>query len=123
MYALDATTVDLSLSMFPWATFLSAKAAVKLHMLLDLRGNIATFIRISDGKTHDVQILDELIPESGAFYLMDRAYIDFYRLHELHESQAFFVTRAKRNLAYRRRYSHPVDKTCGVRSDQTILLP
>lgn len=122
VYALDATTVDLCLSMFPWATFLSTKAAVKLHTLLDLRGNIPTFIRISDGKTHDVQILDELIPEPGAFYLMDRAYIDFYRLHELHQSQAFFVTRAKRNLAFRRRYSHPVDKTCGVRSDQTILL-
>lgn len=122
VYALDATTIDLCLSVFPWAAFRATKAAVKLHTLLDLRGNIPTFIYISDGKMHDVQVLDELLPEAGAFYVMDRAYIDFYRLHDLHQCQAFFVTRAKRNMAYRRRYSHAVDKTTGVRSDQTIVL-
>jgi hypothetical protein len=122
VYALDATTIDLCLSVFPWAPFRATKAAVKLHTLLDLRGPIPTFIHISDGKMHDVQVLDELIPEAGAFYVMDRGYIDFYRLHDLHECQAFFVTRAKRNMAFRRRYSHAVDKSMGVRSDQTILL-
>lgn len=122
VYALDATTIDLCLSVFPWASFRSTKAAVKLHTLLDLRGNIPTFIRISNGTMHDVQVLDELIVEAGAFYVMDRGYIDFYRLHVLHQRQAFFVTRAKRNMAFRRRYSGSVDKTTGVRSDQTIVL-
>ena len=122
VYALDATTIDLCLSMFPWASFRETKAAVKLHTLLDLRGNIPTFIYISDGKMHDVQVLDELIPEAGAFYVMDRGYIDFYRLHDLHQCQAFFVTRAKRNMAFRRRYSHEVNKSTGVRTDQTIIL-
>ena len=122
VYALDATTIDLCLSVFPWASFRSTKAAVKLHTLLDLRGNIPTFIRISNGTMHDVQVLDELIVEAGAFYVMDRGYIDFYRLHTLHQRQAFFVTRAKRNMAFRRRYSRAVDKTTGVRSDQTIVL-
>ncbi|MFZ1729598.1 MAG: IS4 family transposase [Bacteroidota bacterium] len=122
VYALDATTIDLCLSVFPWASFRATKAAVKLHTVLDLRGNIPTFIYISDGKMHDVQVLDELVPEAGAFYVMDRAYIDFYRLHDLHQCQAFFVTRAKRNMAFRRRYSHTVDKVTGVRCDQTIIL-
>lgn len=122
IYALDATTIDLCLSVFPWASFRETKAAVKLHTLLDLRGNIPTFIYISDGKMHDVQVLDELIPEAGAFYVMDRGYIDFYRLHDLHQCQAFFVTRAKRNMAFRRRYSHEVNKSSGVRTDQTIIL-
>jgi hypothetical protein len=122
VYALDATTIDLCLSVFPWASFRSTKAAVKLHTLLDLRGNIPTFIRISNGTMHDVQVLDELIVEAGAFYVMDRGYIDFFRLHALHQRQAFFVTRAKRNMAFRRRYSRAVDKTTGVRSDQTIVL-
>jgi hypothetical protein len=122
VYALDATTIDLCLSVFPWASFRETKAAVKLHTLLDLRGNIPTFIYISDGKMHDVQVLDELIPEAGAFYVMDRGYIDFYRLHDLHQCQAFFVTRAKRNMAFRRRYSHEVNKSSGVRTDQTIIL-
>lgn len=122
VYALDATTIDLCLSMFPWASFRSTKAAVKLHTLLDLRGNIPTFIRISDGKMHEAQVLDEILVEAGAFYVMDRGYIDFYRLHVLHQCQAFFVTRAKSNMACRRRYSHPVDKTTGVRSDHTIML-
>jgi len=122
VYALDATTIDLCLSVFSWAPFRATKAAIKLHTLLDLRGNIPTFIRISDGKMHDVQVLDELVPEAGAFYVMDRGYVDFFRLHELHQGQAFFVTRAKRNMVCRRRYSHAIDKATGVRSDQTILL-
>ncbi len=122
VYAFDATTIDLCLSMYPWASFRSTKAAIKLHTLLDLRGNIPTFIYISDGKLHDVYVLDELIAEPGAFYIMDRAYVDFYRLHDIHLNQAFFVTRAKSNMAYRRRYSHPVDKSTGLRMDQTIVL-
>jgi len=122
VYALDATTIDLCLSVFPWALFRRTKAAIKLHTLLDLRGNIPAFIRISDGTMHDVNVLDELIAEPGAFYILDRAYVDFYRLHDLHVNQAFFVTRAKVNMAYRRRYSHPVDTTTGLRSDQTIVL-
>lgn len=122
VYALDATTIDLCLSVFPWAAFRASKAAVKLHTLLDLRGNIPTFIYISDGKMHDVQVLDELLPEAGAIYVMDRGYIDFYRLHDLHQCQAFFVTRAKRNMAYRRRYSHEADKASGVHTDQTVIL-
>ena len=122
VYALDATTIDLCLSVFSWAPFRSTKAAVKLHTLLDLRGNIPAFIRISDGKMHDVLVLDELIVEPGAFYIMDRGYLDFYRLHLLHQSQAFFVTRAKRNLSARRRYSHRVERATGVCSDHTIIL-
>ena len=122
VYALDSTTIDLCLSVFPWAHFRATKAAVKLHTLLDLRGSIPTFIHISDGKMHDVNVLDLLLPEVGAFYVMDRAYVDFSRLYDLNLGSAFFVTRAKSNLQCRRLYSHPVDKTLGLRYDQTILL-
>ncbi|MFQ5626806.1 MAG: IS4 family transposase [Methyloligellaceae bacterium] len=122
VYALDASTIDLCLSVFPWALFRSTKSAVKLHTLLDLRGNIPTFIHISDGKLHDVNVLDILLPEPGAFYIMDRGYVDFERLFTLHTAGAFFVIRAKSNTKYRRRYSHPVDKSGGVRCDQTIVL-
>ena len=122
VYALDASTIDLCLSVFPWAPFRSTKAAIKLHTLLDLRGNIPTFLHISDGKLHDVNVLDLLLPESGAFYVMDRGYIDFERLHRLHEVGSFFVTRAKSNLKAQRRYSHPVDRSTGLICDQTIVL-
>ncbi|GDX59111.1 IS4 family transposase [Comamonadaceae bacterium] len=122
VYALDASTIDLCLSVFPWAPFRSTKAAIKLHTLLDLRGNIPTFLHISDGKLHDVNALDLLIPEPGAFYIMDRGYIDFQRLHRLHEAGSFFVTRAKSNLKAQRRYSHPVDRSTGLICDQTIVL-
>lgn len=122
VYALDASTIDLCLSVFPWAPFRSTKAAIKLHTLLDLRGNIPTFIHISDGKLHDVNVLDLLLPEPGAFYVMDRGYIDFERLHRLHEAGSFFVTRAKSNLKAQRRYSHPVDRGTGLICDQTIVL-
>ena len=122
VYALDSTTIDLCLTMFPWAPFRSTKAAVKLHTLIDLRGNIPSFIHISDGKMHDVNVLDELIPEAGAFYVMDRGYLDFERLHRLHTAGAFFVTRAKSNLKAKRRYSHPVDRATGLICDQTIML-
>lgn len=122
LYALDATTIDLCLSLFPWARFRRTKAAVKLHTLIDLRGSIPTFIHISDGKLHDVKVLDLLLPEAGAFYVMDRGYVDYTRLHALHMGRAFFVTRAKRNIRYRRRYSHPVDPSTGVKSDQTIVM-
>jgi hypothetical protein len=122
VYALDSTTIDLCLSMFPWALFRSTKAAVKLHTLLDLRGNIPSFIFISDGKLHDVNILDQLTPEPGAFYVMDRGYIDFERLARLHNAGSFFVTRAKSNLKAQRRYSHPVDRTTGLICDQTVVL-
>jgi len=122
VYALDASTIDLCLSVFPWALFRSTKSAVKLHTLLDLRGNIPTFIHISDGKLHDVNVLDILLPEPGAFYIMDRGYVDFERLFMLHLAGSFFVIRAKSNTKYRRRYSHPVDKSGGVRCDQTIVL-
>jgi hypothetical protein len=122
VYALDARTIDLCLSVFPWAPFRSTKAAIKLHTLLDLRGNIPTFLPISDGKLHDVNVLDLLIPEAGAFYVMDRGYIDFERLHRLHEAGSFFVTRAKSNLKAQRRYSHPVDRSTGLICDQTIVL-
>ena len=122
VYALDASTIDLCLSVFPWAPFRSTKAAIKLHTLLDLRGNIPTFLHISDGKLHDVNVLDLLIPEPGAFYIMDRGYIDFERLHRLHEAGSFFVTRAKSNLKAQRRYSHPVDRSTGLICDQTIVL-
>ena len=122
VYALDATTIDLCLSMFPWAPFRSTKAAVKLHTLLDLRGSIPTFIHISDGKLHDVNVLDLLIIEAGAFYVMDRGYLDFERLYALDQAGGFFVTRAKRNLDARRLYSAPVDRSTGLISDQTIAL-
>lgn len=122
VYALDATTIDLCLSVFPWAHFRQTKAAVKLHTLLDLRGNIPTFIHISDGKLHDVNVLDILIPEAGAFYIMDRGYLDFARLFTFNQYQAFFVTRAKSNLHFRRVYSHPVDKQTGLICDQTVML-
>ena len=123
VYALDATTIDLCLSVFPWAHFRQTKAAVKLHTLLDLRGNIPTFIHISDGKMGDVNVLDILMPEAGAFYVMDRGYIDFARLHGLHQARAMFVTRAKSNMRSRRVYSAPTDRKTGVICDQTIALP
>ena len=122
VYALDTTTIDLCLSVFPWAPFRRAKAAVKLHTLLDLRGNIPTFIHISDGKMHEVNVLDQLLPEPGAFYLMDRGFLDFERLFRFHEAGSFFVTRGKSNLKAQRRYSHPVDRTTGLVCDQTIVL-
>ena len=122
VYALDSTTIDLCLSVFPWAHFRRTKAAVKLHTLLDLRGNIPTFIRISDGKMHDVNVLDEILPEAGSFYVMDRGYLDFERLYVLAQALAFFVTRSKSNMGFRRFYSHPVEKETGVQSDQTIVL-
>jgi len=122
VYALDSTTIDLCLSLFPWARFRKRKGAIKLHTLLDLRGNIPSFIEITDGKVHDVNILDDLIPEPGSFYIMDRGYIDFLRLHVLTECSAFFFTRAKSNFNCRRLYSHPIDKSRGLRSDQTIIL-
>jgi len=122
LYALDSTTIDLCLSLFPWARFRRHKAAVKMHTLLDLHGNIPTFIRITDGKVHDVNILDEIAPEAGAFYVMDRGYIDFERLYRFTLSSAVFVVRAKANVLLQRRYSHPVDKNTGVRSDQTVVL-
>lgn len=121
-YALDSTTIDLCLSLFPWVPFKQRKGAVKLHTLLDLRGNIPCFLRISHGKTHDVKILDELPIEPGAFYVMDKAYIDFARLYRFEQQAAFFVTRAKRNLDYRRRASQRVDRSTGLRSDQSIVL-
>ena len=122
VYALDATTIDLCLSVFPWAVFRSAKAAIKLHTLLDLRGNIPTFIHISDGKVHEVNILDQLLPEPGAFYIMDRGFLDFERLYRFHEAGSFFVTRGKSNLQVQRRYSHPVDRTTGLICDQSVVL-
>ncbi|KKL70667.1 hypothetical protein LCGC14_2102620 [marine sediment metagenome] len=122
VYALDSTTIDLCLSLFPWARFRQRKGAVKMHTLLDLRGNIPSFIEITDGKVHDVNILDNLIPEPGSFYIMDRAYIDFSRLHVLTRCSAFFVIRAKTNLQFRRLYSHHIDKSTGLRCDQTIVL-
>ena len=121
-YVFDSSTIDLCLSLFPWARFRQRKAAIKLHTLMDLRGNIPCFIRITEGKTHDVGLLDELILEPGAFYIMDRGYIDFARLHTFTQQAAFFVIRAKRNLDYTRRRSRPVDKSTGLRSDQTIVL-
>jgi hypothetical protein len=122
VYALDATTIDLCLSVFPWAPFRSTKAAVKLHTLLDLRGNIPAFIHISDGKLHDVNILDQLLPEPGAFYVMDRGYLDFERLFRLHTAGSFFVTRGKSNLRVQRRYSRAVDRATGLICDQTVVL-
>ena len=122
VYALDTTTIDLCLSVFPWAHFRHAKAAVKMHTLLDLRGNIPTFIHISDGKMHEVNVLDILIPEAGSFYIMDRGFTDFTRWFTLHQTQAFFVIRGKSNLLFRRVYSRTVDKSTGLRCDQTIVL-
>jgi len=122
LYALDSTTIDLCLSLFPWAKFRRHKAAVKMHTLLDLHGNIPTFIRVTSGNVHDVNLLDEILPEAGAFYVMDRAYIDFQRLFVFTLSSAFFVVRTKSNVLLQRRYSHPVDKSTGVRSDQTVIL-
>ena len=121
-YALDTTTIDLCLSVFPWAHFRSTKAAVKMHTLLDLRGNIPTFIHISDGKMHEVNVLDILIPEAGSFYIMDRGFTDFARWFTLHQAQAFFVIRGKSNLLFRRVYSRIVDTSTGLRCDQTIML-
>jgi len=122
VYALDSTTIDLCLAVFPWAHFRTAKAAVKMHTLLDLRGNIPSFIHISDGKLHDVHALDLLLPEAGAIYVMDRGYVDFGRLHGLHLAGAFFVTRAKSNMDSHRVYSAPVDRAAGIICDQTIAL-
>ena len=122
IYALDSTTIDLCLSLFPWARFRKQKGAIKLHTLLDLRGNIPSFIEITDGKIHDVNILDILVPEPGSFYIMDRGYIDFMRLYTLHLYGAFFVIRAKSNMSFRRLYSYPVDKSTGLKCDQTIVL-
>lgn len=122
VYALDATLIQLCLSMFPWARYQSTQAAVRLHTLLDLRGNIPSFLYVSDGKSHDVEVLDQLLPEPGAFYVMDRGFIDYARLHRFHRAGAFFVVRARANMRIKRRYSHPVDRSSGLRSDQTVLL-
>ncbi len=122
VYALDSTTIDLCMSMFPWARFRKTKSAIKLHTLMNLRGSIPEFIHISDGKIHDVNILDLLVPIPGSYYIMDRAYLDFERLYNLHMEKAFFVTRAKTNFKFKRRYSNAVDKSTGVQCDQTIIL-
>jgi hypothetical protein len=122
VYALDSTTIDLCLSLFPWASFRETKAAIKLHTLLDLRGAIPTFLHISDGKLHDVNVLDVLLPEPGAFYVMDRGYVDFERLYALHQAGAFFVTRAKSNFKCKRIHSAPVDRTTGLICDQQVAL-
>jgi len=122
VYALDTTTIDLCLSMFPWAPYMATKAAVKLHTLLDLRGNIPTFIHISDGKVHDVNVLDELIPEPAAFYVMDRGFLDYARLYRFHQAGSFFVTLTRSNMEYARRYSNAVAQHSGVISDQTIIF-
>jgi len=122
LYALDSTMIDLCLALFPWAKFRKHKAAVKMHTLLDLHGNIPTFIRISDGKLHDVNVLDDIDFEAGAFYVFDRGYLDFARLYRFTLSAAFFVTRTKENVVLQRRYSHSVDQGTGVRSDQTVVL-
>jgi hypothetical protein len=122
LYAMDSTTIDLCLALFPWARFRKHKAAVKMHTLLDLHGNIPTFIRISDGKLHDVNVLDDIPIEAGAFYVIDRGYLDFERLYRLTLSAAFFVTRTKENVILQRRYSRPVDQATGLRSDQTVIL-
>jgi len=122
VYALDTTTIDLCLSVFPWAPFRTTKAAIKLHTLLDLRGNIPSFIHISDGKLHEVNVLDQLLPEPGAFYIMDRGFLDFERLHRFHTAGSFFVIRAKANLKVKRRYSHTVDRSTGLICDQSVIL-
>jgi hypothetical protein len=121
LYALDSTTIDLCLTLFPWAKFRQHKGAVKMHTLLDLQGNIPTFIRITDGRVHDVNILDDISPEAGAFYVMDRGYIDFARLYGFTCWSAFFVVRTKKNVQMQRRYSRPVDKSVGLRSDHTVI--
>jgi len=121
-YALDSTTIDLCLSLFPWAKFRVHKGAVKLHTLLDLRGSIPSLVIITHGKVHDVNILDQLIFEPGAFYIVDRGYLDFDRLYAIHQASAFFVTRAKSNFRFRRLYSRPVDKSTGIQSDQIVVL-
>jgi len=121
-YALDSTTIDLCLSLFPWAKFRAHKAAVKLHTLLDLRGSIPSLVIITHGKVHDVKILDQLTFEPGAFYIIDRGYLDFDRLYSVHQALTFFVTRAKRNFRFRRLYSRPADKSTGVQSDQIVIL-
>ena len=120
-YALDSTTIDLCLSLFPWATFRKTKAAIKLHTLLTLQGNFPTVIIVSAASVHDVNILDQLVWEAGSFYIMDRGYLDFARLHRIHRSGAFFVTRTKKNFRCARRYSHPIDKSTGLRFDQTVV--
>jgi Domain of unknown function (DUF4372)/Transposase DDE domain len=122
VYALDSTTIDLCLTLFPWAPFRSTKAAIKLHTLLDLRGAIPSFIHISDGKWHDVKVLDLLLPEAGAFYVMDRGYLDFARLYGLHQSGGFFVTRAKRNMNFQRVHASPIDRSTGLICDQSVTL-
>jgi len=122
VYALDSTTIDLCLSVFPWARFRASKAAIKMHTLLDLRGPIPTFIEVSEGKRHDVHILDAIVPEPGSFYVMDRAYLDFKRLHVFHEGGAFFVTRTKQGVQFQRRSSHDIDASTGLRSDHTVVL-
>jgi hypothetical protein len=122
VYALDASTINLCLSLFPWAKFRQTKGAVKMHTLLNLHGNIPEFILISDGKLHDVNVLDYLVPMPGAYYVMDRGYLDFGRLYVLHQAKAFFVTRAKKNFTFQRRYSREVDKASGVQCDQTVIL-
>jgi hypothetical protein len=121
-YALDSTTIDLCLAMFPWARFRERKGAVKMHALIDLHGNIPLFVCVTDGKVHDVNILDQIVPEAGAFYAMDRGYLDFERLYRLTLAAAFFVTRTKENVLLQRRYSHPVDRTSGVKSDHTVVF-
>jgi hypothetical protein len=122
VYALDSTTIDLCMNLFPWARFRKTKSAIKLHTLMNLRGSIPEFIHISDGKMHDINILDLLIPAPGAFYIMDRAYLDFERLYHLHQQRAFFITRAKSNFNFKRRYSHELQPSTGVQCDQTIIL-
>lgn len=122
VYALDSSTIDLCLATFPWAKFRKAKGAIKLHTLLNLRGNIPEFIHLSDGKLHDVNVLDILLPDPGSIYVMDRGYVDFKRLYSLHQALAFFITRAKSNFKFQRRYSHPVDKSTGLLCDQTVIL-
>lgn len=122
VYALDSTVIDLCMSLFPWAKFKAQQHALKVHTLLDLRGNIPTFLRITAAQLHDVNILDQLTPEAGSFYVMDRAYLDFERLHRFTQAQAFFITRARRNFRFRRLYSHPVDRTTGLLCDQTVDL-
>ena len=122
VYALDSTTIDLCLSLFPWAHFRKQKGAIKLHTLLDLRGNLPSFIKITDGKVHDVNILDDLVPEPGSYYIMDRGYVDFLRLYTLTQCSAFFVIRSKTNLKFRRLYSHNIDRSTGLKCDQKIVL-
>jgi hypothetical protein len=122
VYAFDATTIDLCLSVFPWAKFRQRKGAIKLHTLMDLRGSIPTLIFITHGKVHEINLLDELLFEPGAIYLFDRGYLDFARLYKIHQSPAFFIIRAKRNFRFRRLFSHPADKTKGIQADQTIQL-